>query len=211
MERTVLSIPRRYDEAGELLPEADRLNDARTFKEAVWIDRDFYVHALADEDQTVHTYSVTTRSKRFHPKYRPPGGYARDSNWLWRLLGKGHRFKPNPAVKLGKTRFADLGRPQQAAAWVGMHNWHYFEPYFFGNPGLYQYFVFSINDAGAGLPDFPSSWITGGFSWGFEEEPLDPKLALAQAAIEADRAEAEGQSFTEDEPEPELGELEDES
>lgn len=46
--------------------------------------------------------------------------------------------------------FADLGRPDRAAGWVGAHSWHYFETYYFGNPGNYQTFVYSINDAGVG-------------------------------------------------------------
>lgn len=201
MERTFVSNVTRYDDSGAPSPVPT------TFKEAVWIDRDFYVHALADAvDETVHAYSVTTRSKRFHPTFRSPGGYGREPNWLWRLFGKEYRFEANPAVKLGKTRFAGLGRPQQAAAWIGAHNWHYFEPYYFGNPGNYQYFVYSVNDAGVGTPPFPSSWIGGGFSWGFAEgtlEAIDPKLALVQTTIAADLAEAEGQSLSGEELEVE--------
>jgi hypothetical protein len=189
MERTFVGLVTRYDDAGA----PSKVSMA--FKESVWIDRDFFVHALSDLDQTVHAYSVTTRSKRFRPKIQPPGGTAADPNWLWRKLGKEYRFKPDPAVTLGRTRFADLGRPAQASGWLAPHNWHYFEPYYFGNPGLYQHFVYSVNDAGAWYAPFPSSWI-GGFSWGFassEDEPVDPKLALTKAIKEADAREAAGQ------------------
>lgn len=179
MERTLTSDVTRYDEQGKPVKRS------MEFRESVWIDRDFYVHALTDKDQTVHAYSVTIRSKRFRPTFRPPGGTAAPANWLWRLFGKEYRYEPHPPVKLGRTHFAELGRAEQAAGWLGAHNWHYFEPYYLGNPGLYQYFVYSINDAGTWHAPFPSSWI-GGFSWGFEGESIDPKLALTKAIKEAD-------------------------
>jgi hypothetical protein len=193
MERTLIREVTSYDEQGE------PMKTPAEFKESIWIDRDFYVHALADADATVQAYSVTTRSKRFHPRFQIPGGTADDPSWFDRLRGREFHFKPNPAVKLGKTRFAALGRPGQAAAWIGAHNWHYFEPYYFGNPGYYQNFVFSINDAGVGVAPFSPEWLSG-FSWGFGEEPLDPKLALVSAAIEADDAGREGGDSLQDDP-----------
>lgn len=164
-----------------------------TFIEAVWIDRYFYVHAIADPDETVHAYSVTTRNRRFHPTFRPPGGTAVEPSWLMRrLLRREYRFKPNPAVTLGTTRFAELGPPQQAASWVGAHNAHYFEAYYFGNPGYYQHFVFSINDAGAWCWDagFGDQFMHD-FSWGFANEILDPDVELDQAVILSDVGESQ--------------------
>ena len=54
----------------------------------------------------------------------------------------------NPKIKLGRTRFHELGRPEKAAAWMGAHNLHDFEAYWGGNPGLYQWFIYGINDTG---------------------------------------------------------------
>ena len=67
MRRTEQSTGTHYDDAG------DSYLEPKTWIECVWIDRDFYVHTIADEDETVHAYSVTTRSKHFRPTFRQPG------------------------------------------------------------------------------------------------------------------------------------------
>jgi hypothetical protein len=175
MERSLTSDVTTFDDHGE------PLKTPMDFKEAVWIDRDFYVHALADEDGTVHAYSVTARNKRFRPTFQIPGGTADDATWFDRLRGRDFHYRPNVAVKLGRTHFGALGRPGQAAAWLGAHNWHYFEPYYFGNPGYYQNFVFSINDAGVGIPPFDTDYMRD-FSWGFGDDPRVQRYDTAEAA-----------------------------
>ena len=74
---------------------------AKTWIECVWIDRDFYVHAVADQDETIHAYSVTTRSKRFHPSFRQPGGSSIERGRIARWL-RLKDYKLNPKVKLGR-------------------------------------------------------------------------------------------------------------
>jgi hypothetical protein len=46
--------------------------EPKDFTEAVYVDSDFYLHVLADEDETVHAFSVTSRRKAFRPIFRPP-------------------------------------------------------------------------------------------------------------------------------------------
>jgi hypothetical protein len=190
MCRTVESAITRYDDAG------DHYLEPRAWTECVWIDRDYYVHALADEDETIHAYSVTTRSKRFRPTHRQPGHLWIERGRLGRLLRQ-PQSKPNPEIKLGKTRFQELGRPEQAAAWIGARNVHYFEAYWGGNPGLYQWFVYSINDAGYG--GFDAGWDVEhmqAFSWGFPyDDPSDPQLADVQPAHGTEDAGAQGLGF----------------
>jgi hypothetical protein len=190
MRRTVEATVTSFDNTGNAHREP------KTWLEVVWIDRDFYVHAVADKDETIHAYSVTTRSRRFHPKLKPPGGSFVERGWVLRQLGFAEKFKGAPAVKLGKTRFQDLGRPDLAAAWIGAHNLHYFEDFWGGNPGLYQHFVYSINDAGWGAWDseIPYEEMSD-FSWGFTGGIFDPKLALDQIALQLDAGNDE-------EPEP---------
>jgi hypothetical protein len=181
MRRTENATLTRFDDDGN----AYRVR--KKWKECVWIDRDFYVHAVADEDDTIHAYSVTTRSKRFHPSFRQPGARLIERGRVGRWL-RLKDYKPNPKVKLGKSRFHLLGRPELAASWIGAHNLHYFEAYRPGNPGLYQDFVYGINDAGYGAwtVEMPHQEMTD-FWWGFPEEGVvDPQLALMQAALQAD-------------------------
>jgi hypothetical protein len=189
MRRTEESPVTRFDGEGSPYPEP------KTWIEAVWIDRDFYVHAVADEDETIHAYSVTSRSKRFRPTFRQPGASLVKRGVLGRILRLSEIKLHHPKIKLGKTRFHDLGRPEQAASWIGAHNAHYFEAYWGGNPGHYQWFVYGINDAGHGVLQTP--WDLENmhtFFWGFANEAvIDPQLALAQASIEADNAEVQQQ------------------
>jgi hypothetical protein len=72
-------------------------------------------------------------------------------------------------------------------AWVGAHNFHYFEACWGANPGLYQHFAYSINDAGYGAwdTDIPYEEMSN-FTWGSLYGFVDPKLTLAQTAIQAD-------------------------
>lgn len=181
MRRSASGSVTAFDDAGE--PYAV----PKTWTECIWIDRDFYVHAVADEDETIHAYSVTTRSRRFRPTLRQPGGTWVERGRIARMFRRSE-LKRMPKVKLGKTRFHELGRPEHAASWMGMHNLHYFEAYWGANPGLYQWFVYSINDAGY------AAWEAGWdfqrmqtFWWGFEDEIVDPQLRLAQIAIRADQ------------------------
>jgi hypothetical protein len=170
----------------------------KTWTECVWIDRDFYVHAIADDDETIHAYSVTTRSKRFRPSFRQPGGWSIERGRLDRLLRR-PEIKLNPKIKLGKTHFHELGRPEQAAAWIGANNAHYYEAYWGANPGFYQWFVYGVNDAGYGAWD--AGWDyerMHTFSWGFGDDVVDPQLALAQTGKRLDFAESRrGRSSTE--------------
>lgn len=186
MRRKQESMVTRYDDDGNAYLEP------KTWLECVWIDRDFYVHGVADEDETIHAYSVTTRTKRFRPAFRQPGAHYVERRWLARLLQRPH-YKPNPKIRLGKTRFHELGRPEQAASWLGAHNAHYYESYWGANPGYYQYFVYSINDAGYLAWDAPWDYdVMHDFAWGYEEAaPFDPRPSLLKVASEADAAEAE--------------------
>src|SRR5207248_10474793 len=95
MRRTEQSTGTHYDDAG------DSYLEPKTWIECVWIDRDFYVHTIADEDETVHAYSVTTRSKHFRPTFRQPGGWWIERGRLGRLL-RLSQIKLHPKIKLGR-------------------------------------------------------------------------------------------------------------
>jgi hypothetical protein len=176
MHATVTSNIRNWQEDGTYILEP------KAFLESIWIDRDFYVHAYSDELGTVVAFSVTTRSRRFHPQIRSPGYYFPNHAGLrGRADAVLRRFnvggtRPLFALKLGQSRFAELDQPQMASAWVGAHNVHYYEAHWYGNPGNYQWYIFSINDAGWQAWDVPligtlmpsdGPWD---FEWGFDGE-----------------------------------------
>ena len=132
--------------------ETQRRYVSRAFVASTFIDRDYYVQTICDEDQTVLAFSVTTRSKRFRPRYqilRPLGPIER---WRWQRR-TGERYKPLVDIKLGRTTFVHLDSkdpehfaPPHFRIAVGAHNHFYSEFAHFGNPGHYQWFVWSSTD-----------------------------------------------------------------
>ena len=158
-----------------VLPEdSDELVlEDRAFLESVYIDRDFYVHTFSDHDGAVVALSVTTRSPRFRPTLASPGFDYIERGRVAQLLRR-PELRPIFKIKLGKSRFEALDQPDKAAGWVGAHNLHYYEAYYLGNPGNYQTYVFSINDAGAFAWDTPmigtimSEDAPWDFAWGFD-------------------------------------------
>lgn len=125
---------------------------SRDFVVSLFIDPDYYVQTICDEDRTVIAFSVTTRSNRFRPRYRivqKPGIVER----IRMRRRFGYRYNPLVELRLGKTTFADLdpserefNGPKVLCA-LGAHNHHYSETTSFGNPGYYQWFAFSATDA----------------------------------------------------------------
>jgi hypothetical protein len=134
----------------ELVPGTDEFRAAqREYWESVWIDRDFYVHAFSkQEDDAIVAFSVTTRHRRFHPRLVAPGYTVEERSKLMRRLGFSAKNRPLFDVRLGRTTFGELGPPGSTDAWVGAHNMYYSEAHWYGNPGNYQWYVFSVNDAG---------------------------------------------------------------
>jgi hypothetical protein len=124
----------------------------RRFEVSTFIDRDYYVQAISDDDETVLAFSVTTRSARFRPVYqihRPPGLLER---WRWRRRF-GEPYRPLVKLRLGKTTFAGIDPHPEAIMGpllrvsVGAHNHAYSEMTYKGNPGSYQSFVWTASDA----------------------------------------------------------------
>lgn len=125
--------------------------EPREFKISVFIDRDYYVQAVADGDQTVLAYSVTTRSRRFRPSIWP----VPPRSLRHRLLRRPDWMMPRrePRIVLGRTKFADLDAtdpdyfaPPRLRLRIGAHNFDYTETAYYGNPGRYQSFAWSASD-----------------------------------------------------------------
>jgi hypothetical protein len=100
----------------------------------IWAEPEVYVQALVAED-VVLALSITIRDRRFTPTLFE--GHT--------ISGKGESLE----ITLGKTAFSDLPyQPAGVLGSVGARRYFYHEKYWYGNPGNYQYCVFSINDAG---------------------------------------------------------------
>ncbi len=105
--------------------------------EYIFVHDFFYVQAFTNSKNKVIAYSVTTRSKDFNPELTL-GPYSVDNNAV--------------TVKLGITKFSELNKldtkPGDIFTYLGAHTFYYSEEYYFGNPGNYQTFYFTLNQSG---------------------------------------------------------------
>lgn len=148
-----------YDEEGHVAGHTNREGH-----ENLYINRYAFIQALTDEDETVIAYSLTTRHRRFHPRYQTSGGFKESRRTR---LGKDREvFHPGIDVRLGKTPFSAVRDPGSARGWLGARRMGYIETHYLGNPGLYQSFVLGINDGG--LDPNPESLVTLLHKSGFE-------------------------------------------
>jgi hypothetical protein len=155
---------------------------SRHFEVSTFIDRDYYVQTITDDDETVLAFSVTTRSRRFHPVYQVHRKLGVIERWRWRRRW-GQAYRPLVNIKLGKTTFADLDPkdPDQFAGphfriSVGAHNYFYSEMAYLGNPGGYQSFAWTASDvAGQGRFAFNIRVAeeAGGEEWPHPDHQVD--------------------------------------
>ncbi|MFN2527039.1 MAG: ETEC_3214 domain-containing protein [Actinomycetota bacterium] len=149
--RTPLGIKRRfYKRLRRLSPDvqldyfSDTLgltpffrNTRGEFSEHVYVHKLFYLQALVDEQGTVVSYGVTTRSSDFTPAIWP------------------HNLHPEtvpmiPNLQLGRFSFSEVHLdPEEINGWVGARRFGYSESFYTGNPGLYRHYILGINDAGS--------------------------------------------------------------
>jgi hypothetical protein len=176
-----------FVEEGEQFREVEQRRD---YWECIWIDPDWYVQAVSNtEDETILAFSITTRSSSFTPRFHSPAGWFERRSRVIRgwALGK---FTREFDLRLGRTTFAEaIDHPGEVKAYVGAHNWGYTEIHWGANPGLYQHFVLSVNDAGAHawgeevqllFPEGPG----GDFTWNGEPpyEDMPSLVAFRKAA-----------------------------
>ncbi len=114
-------------------------NTQGKMREYIYVHPKYYVQAVANTDDVVQIFAVTTRNRSFSPVF--------DLNVL---TGSEFQF----VVELGKTTFADLKEsPTHVYSNFGARRQWYHESYYFGNPGNYLTYVVAHADAGGIMPD----------------------------------------------------------
>jgi hypothetical protein len=121
------------------------------FVETIWVDPLFYAQTLSDEEGTVVGFSVTTRVRRFAPRFAAPRPVPTTRWLLERATRRKYRASACAHVRLGRTRFVDAaarswGVPKVSAS-VGVRVFSYSEAWYFGNPGHYSDYVCSVSTA----------------------------------------------------------------
>jgi hypothetical protein len=136
------------------VPEGEHPPTAvRDYTECFWVDPLFYLQTVSDPDGSVVAFTITTRSRRFHPYITLPIPATRWQRWQ-RALTRGRKVPPAVVrVELGRTRFAYAAsepwndRFPAISAWRAAHAWSYSEAWAAGNPGFYQHFITSLCSA----------------------------------------------------------------
>lgn len=99
--------------------------------EYVFVRDLFYTQVITDNNGAVLSYAITTRNKKFNP--------------FIKLFDSSDTNK----IVLGESKFSEIkDEPKKIYAGCGARRFHYIEEYYLGNSGNYQYYIFSINDAG---------------------------------------------------------------
>jgi hypothetical protein len=123
----------------------------RTFTEELWVDPLFYAQTVADEDGTVLGFSITTRKRRFAPRFAAPLPVATHRWVLDRLTGGRWRMPALAHVRLGRTRFAEVSSGEwgvpKVRSMYGARRYTYSEAWSFGNPGHYSDYVCTASSA----------------------------------------------------------------
>jgi hypothetical protein len=113
------------------------INQHKRLREYVFIDKSFYVNALTEltTDKVVFL-AITSRKAGFNPVFSSPG-YPESRPSFKVALGKDVFLKPLPD-----------NEPSWIAGCVGANWFGYYETYYLGRPGGYQYFGFGMNQQG---------------------------------------------------------------
>jgi hypothetical protein len=162
----------------EELEEAQYAYVERHFTESIFIDRDYYVQTISDDDETVLAFSVTVRHPRFRPVFELPPKVGWRERWR-RRKRTGEKFRPLFRVRLGRTRFSELDRedPDKQTghhfeASIGARSFRYSEDHYYGNPGYYQTYIFTASSV-SGVPDGIAN-LSGAIQEAGGEEWPDP-------------------------------------
>lgn len=150
-------------------PEAQILDE---FDLCYWIADLYFVQSISTTDGTVVGFSITTRSRRFHPTLTFPIQATTREHLLERVTFGRRRFGRLATVELGRTRFEDVLSDREWTPAIrsatGARTWSYTEAYYLGNPGHYQSYAFTNSSVTAvgGFPDpVPGAVDFGDHPW----------------------------------------------
>lgn len=113
----------------EDIESPEEVKENFTYKEYFWIDENYYVQAVADDNDKVGMYSITVRSNDYIPEISSDLGEI---------------------VYLGKSTYGEMrDKPIKVAGLLGMNlkHFNYYEVFLF-DPGNYRYAVYSSNPNG---------------------------------------------------------------
>jgi hypothetical protein len=110
------------------------------YLECTFVNPLCYVQTVSDHDNTVVGFSITTRSRRFHPELSFPARRVSLRERLLATVTRGRRRPGGTRIILGQTTFVQArpGPHPHVLASHGNKYWSYAEISWGGNPGFYQ-------------------------------------------------------------------------
>lgn len=124
------------------------------FIERIFVDPRYYVQTISTKDEVVVFYSVTSRTEDFNPKVPIE---------IYSLNESGQPYDTISNLRIGKMSFGDIEgyKPERCdvAVWISQPS-YYVESNYFGNPGGYDHYLFSIATAGFGSEEQQSMIIS---------------------------------------------------
>lgn len=148
-----------YDDSDEESPGDDeRLVEVKSpGKEHFYVFPEAYIQVIANEDDSVLAYSVTSRRLWFRPRFRAPQHVSLRTRFRGLRLYRNWRWRPLLVVKLNRTTFGkvvdreDRDEPEYLrvpfVATTGARTWQFTDSYYLGNPGHYLTYVFTASSA----------------------------------------------------------------
>jgi hypothetical protein len=120
-------------------------DEPSALRELIYRTKHAWIQIIADEHDTVGRFSITVTDPRFRFEVRDLTFY-------------------HLHARLGHSRFSDLrpwAEPDGRSLNIAARRREYAESYWFGNPGNYQRYVLSHNDAGTGKFYFNIQMLSG--------------------------------------------------
>jgi hypothetical protein len=133
-----LNIDTQINNFEDILGRAFFVNQHKKYKEYLFLEDLFYVQAIADLDDKVIMYAVTTRSNKFKPRFETA---------FFDKKEKGID------IILGKTRFYEIANyPHDIYGFcsANMLSFYYVEMFYLGGSGRFLDYAVAYNGAGSG-------------------------------------------------------------
>lgn len=178
-----IELPNFQEDAGDdyNYPTANR-----QFTESLWVDPLFYAQTVTDDDGTVLGFSITTRTRKFAPRFGAPRPLSNYSRLVARVPKLGERKRSLLAeARLGRTCFADVVKGDSSPSVhsvIGARTYSYSEGWSFGNPGHYSDYVFTMSSVST-IGEFPP----GMQSIPWPSDRADPEDGYGPAGPSGDR------------------------
>jgi len=121
--------------------EKKTFSELDNYAEKIYVHKKYFIQIIINNKGTVVSYAITTRNSKFNPEI-PVKIYRGDRR------GGSYPYISN--LRLGKMKLTDI--KDYLPETINIGNWgmlyFYVEANYFGNPGFYKHYLFSLSPSG---------------------------------------------------------------